>query len=159
MKNRYADFAYRPLVEVPQEFRQLDWTYIKYYHEPFSEAEIAFQQLKEEVEGVFAHHPFLYLHFLRGVEGRLLSLAMRARQPLAKCLEYLRRRLDLEYSRGDISGKTAEAVLLGDYALDCGEPELARKLLTEERAQLEEALGHCQAALQCVMDRLEKLAE
>ncbi len=159
MKDEYADFQYRPLLEIPKEYRQVDWTYIRVIDRPFSEGVQAFDELRETLRQVFAEDPFLWLHFLRAIEGRLLMLAVDTRQPISKCMEHLRKRLDLEYDRDGIYGKAAQLVVLAKYLVESGEHELARTLLLEERAQLKETAVICESWVETIDGRIEELAE
>lgn len=146
-------FQYKSLPRIPADYRRVDWTYIEVRDRSFSEAEEAFCELKHELRESFADNPLAYLHFLRAVEDRLVLLAVDTKQPVAKCLECLRRRLDLEYGRGDISAKAAQAVLVAKYAADLGDTELARALLMAEREDLEEIVGICRSWLDTITQR------
>ena len=159
MNEHHSDFQYEPLLEVPKEYRQTDRTYIEYHDKPFVEGEEALLQLEEKHRDAFADSPFLYLHFLRAIEDRLMMLAIDRKQPLATCLKYLRRRLDLEYNRGDISLKASQAIVLAKYAAECGEIELAKNLLSHEREQLEEIATVCQGCLESVNEHLDRLTD
>lgn len=159
MNHEYEDFEYSPLLEIPDEFRQVDRTFLQYHERPFSEAEEAFRQLREVCAEAFVDKPFWRLHFLRAVENRLVTLAVQKKQPISKCLEYIRRRLDLEYSRSDIYGKAAQLVVFADYAAECGHIQLAVRLLREERLQLKETAEICQCWLETVTQRIDKLQE
>lgn len=157
MEERYEDFPYRPLATVPKELRQIDWTYISLRDKPFSECKEAFDRLRKESEHAFVGNAFFHLHFLRAIENRLLGLALDKKQPIRECLVHLRRRLELEYSRGDIYGKAAMAILFADHALECGETALARSLLDQERQQLRETAEICRAWIETIAERLEAL--
>jgi hypothetical protein len=157
MNQHHADFRYRSLPEIPREFRQVDWTFVDAHDKPFAEGEEAFRKLREEYREVFADKPFAYLNFLRAVESRLLSLAVLKRQPISKCLEYLRRRLDLEYNRVEIYSKAAQLVVLANYAAECGETELARRLLKEEHEELQETQAVCRSWLETIAERIDRL--
>jgi len=135
----------------------VDWTYVNVRDKPFSEAEKAFGGLRERLHDVFAFHPFLYLHFLRAIEDRLLTLAVEKEEPLSKCLDYLRRRLDLEYDHDGIYGKAAQAVLFANYAARRGERRLAAALLEEERTQLEETRNICEGWLATIIQSIDRL--
>lgn len=143
MKEDYADFDYTPRVAIPKEFRQLDWTYVNVRDKSFSEGEEAFGQLRDALDASLSGKPFLRLHLLRAVEDRLTALAVEKRQPTAKCLEHLQKRVDLEYDRGDIYRKAATAVVFAKYLIERAEPELAHTLLEMERQQLEETASIC----------------
>jgi hypothetical protein len=155
MDGQYAEFQYRSLPEIPKQLRQVDWTYINVRDKSFSEAEEAFDQMRNEYSGVFSDRPFAYLHFLRAIEDRLVILAVEKRQPIHKVLECLRRRLDLEYSRVDIYSKAAQLLIISDYAVECGEIELSKKLLKEERNQLNETAEICHAWIDTIDHRKE----
>ena len=157
MNEQSKDFQYRSLPTIPDEFRQVDWTFLSVGKKPFSEAEEAFQKLDEKYREVFADKPFAYLHFLRAIADRLVMLAVQDKQPISKCLEYLRQRLDLEYGRHDIYGKAALLVVFADYAMECGEIELAKSLLKEESEQLKETAEFCRSWLETIAQRIDKL--
>lgn len=150
-------FQYRSMPQVPREFGELDRTYVNVREMPFSEAEQAFDRLRKIHEEHFADTPFAYLHLLRGIESRLLVLSVEKRQAISRCLEFLRRRLDLEYSRGEIHGKAAEATIVARYAMECGEIDLARTLLEEERRQLEELAEVCRDCQETVTQCIDEL--
>lgn len=151
-------FQYKSLAHIPKEFRRVDWTYVEVHDKSFAEGEEAFRRLKDELREVFADDPFAKLHFLRAVEGHLLMLAVQKKQPIAKVLECLRRRLDLEYGRYEIYGKAAQAVVIADYVAEAGKPELAKALLTAEKEDLEETALYCRSWLRTIRGRLRKLA-
>lgn len=161
--NDHADFQYESRPEIPEEFvqmvRKVDRIFTEYHDKPFFEGEQEFVGLRNEYQDVFANQPFLHLQSLRVIEGRLLSLAIVKKQPIAKCLEYLRERLDLEYGRGDIYVKAAQLVVLADYAVECGESDLARMLLEKEREQLKETATFCQSWMETVTQRIETLTD
>jgi hypothetical protein len=161
--NDHADFPYGSLPNVPEEFlqmvRQVDRTFVECHDKPFSDGEQAFCQLRNEFQDAFADSPFLHLQLLRAVESRLLTLALVKKQPIAKCLECLRRRGELEYGRGDIYGKAAQLVVFADYAVECGERDLARMLLEKEREQLNETATFCQSWMQTVTQRIDALTD
>jgi hypothetical protein len=157
MANESEPFRYKSLPEIPTEYRRVDWTYIRVREKPFSEGEEAFCELKQELREVFRDNPYAYLHFLRAVEDCLVLLAIDTKQPTAKCLEFLRRRLNLEYDRGDIYGKAALVVLFAKYVSDSGQAELARELLTAERSDLEEIAGVCESWLNTINQRIAEL--
>jgi len=157
MGKQYADFKYESLPHIPTEYRQIDWTFVDVHDKPFSEGEEALHHLREEYREIFAGSPFAYLHFLRAIEGRLLALAVQKKQPISKCLEYLRRRLDLEYGRSDIYGKAAQLVVLADYVVKSGEIGLAKRLLKEEMEQLAETAEICRSWMETIVQRMEKL--
>ena len=159
MEEQYSRFQYKALPEIPREFRQVDWAFVAASKKPFPEGEELLQRLREDYREAFVDKHFAYLHFLRAIESRLLSLAIVKREPLPKCLAYLRRRLDLEYSRGDLYSKAGELVLLVDYAVECGEVELAKMLLKEEGEQLRETAEVCRSWLDTVTQRMDRLEE
>jgi hypothetical protein len=155
MKQPHADFQYESFPEIPKEYRHVDWTGIDAYDKPFSEGEEAFQRLRDDYRELFADKPFAYLHFLRAVEDRLMTLAIEKRQPVSKCLEILRRRLDLEYGQYEIYGKAAWAVVMTDYFVECGETELARTILKEETEHLKATAEICRCWLATITQRLK----
>jgi hypothetical protein len=157
MNDGYEGFPYRLLAELPKEFRQIDWTYIRIREKPFAEGKEELEQLRRELEPIFAGNPFFHLHFVRAIESRILSLALEKGQPVSECLEHLRRRLELEYSRDDIYGKAATAVLFADHARDCNEVDLARSVLDQEREQLRETAEICLAWIETVTERIDAL--
>ena len=157
MDRQYDFFQYKLLGTVPEEFRQVDWTYLSLCDKPFSECKEAFDRLKKNLGNAFAGNPFFYLHFLRAIEDRLIRLALDRKQPLSECLEQLRRRLELEYSREDIYGKAAMVVLFADYAIECGEGGLARSLLEQERDQLKATAEICRDWMETVVQRIERI--
>ena len=157
MTNQFEDFEYKSLPHIPEEFRRVDWTNIEVHKKSFAEAEEAFSKLTNELRPSFADYPFAYLFFLRAVQERLLMRAITTKQPIEKCLEVLRKRLDLEYGREDIHGKAAQAVILAKYAAGLGEVKLAKMLLTAERRDLEEMVGTCQSLLERINQRLDEL--
>jgi hypothetical protein len=157
MKQEYAQFQYRSFPDIPKEYRQVDWTYINVSDKPFSEGEEAFHRLKEDSRELYADKPFAYLEFLRGVESRMLMLAVIKRQPVSRCLEILRRRLDLEYDRGEVHSKADQAVITTDYFVRCGEIELAKAILKEEKQQLQETAEACRVLLENVARRIDEL--
>ncbi|MCX7425515.1 MAG: hypothetical protein NTW96_07810 [Planctomycetia bacterium] len=159
MEEQYNRFQYKALPEIPKECRQADWAFADALKKSFSEGEQLIQRLRDDCREAFVGKPFAHLHFLRAIEGRLLSLAIVKREPLPKCLAYLRRRLDLEYSRGDVYSKAAQLVLLADYAVECGEIELAKMLLKEEGEQLRETAEICRCWLDTVTQRMDRLEE
>jgi len=153
-----ADFLYESFPDIPQTLRQVDWTYIEFYdfNKPFSEAEEAFQRLRDAARDAYADRPFAYLHFLRAVESHLVGLAAATKQPVSKCLETLRRRLDLEYGQYEIVSKASQAVVLTDYFLECGETELAGAILRAEKEQLNAHAEICRNELATIAKRLER---
>ena len=159
MEERFEHFRYELLERVPKEFRELDWTYLRLIEKPFAECKDAFDALRRELEPVFAGKPFFHLHFLRAIEDHLISLALSKNEPLSVCLEHLRRRVELEYSRADIAGKAARAVLLADYASKCGEIGLARSLLEQEEEQLREIAEVFRASIENVNERIKRIQE
>ena len=152
------DFQYESFPEIPENLRQVDWTYIAFYDydKPFSEAEEAFQRLRDAARQLYMDKPFAYLHFLRAVESSLMTLAVVTRQPVSKCLEILRRRLDLEYGQYEIVSKASQAVVLADYFVECGEIELAGAILRAEREQLNSHAEICRNELAEVTGRLDR---
>lgn len=159
MEDERGRFQYKSLPSIPADYRRVDWTFIEVRDRSFSEAEEAFRELKHELRESFADNAFAYLHFLRAVADRLVLLAVDTKQPVAKCLECLRRRLDLEYGRGDIPAKAAQAVLVANYAADLGETELARALLSAEKEDLEEIVGTCRSWLDTITQRSRELPD
>jgi hypothetical protein len=142
-----VDFQYKSFPVIPKECRQVDWTYVEAYKRPFADGETLFEQLKTKYRQVFEENPFAHLHFLRAIEDCMLSLSIEKRQPTSKCLHYLRRRLDLEYGRYEIDPKATKLFILARYANESGESQLARKLINEERSQLQEIIETCQHCL------------
>jgi hypothetical protein len=155
----HGDFEYRLHETVPKEFREVDWTYLRLRGRPFSECQQVFEELKTELHNAFAGNHFFYLHFLRAIEDRLLWLALDTQQPLAQCLEQLRRRMELEYSREDIYGKAAMALVLADYAATRGDVDLARSLLEQEREQLSKTAEVCSNWIETITQRIDTLAD
>jgi len=158
MEDHGEHFEYESLPNIPKEFRCVDRTYIEVCDKPFAEGERALRQLQCELCDSFAESPFAYLHLSRAIEDRLLLLAVDTRQPIAKCLEHLRKRLDLEYNQGEISGKASTALIVARYAADSGKAELAKSLLEAEREHLEQIAGTCQACLDSVSQRIHELS-
>ena len=159
MEDERGRFQYKSFPSIPADYRRVDWTYVELRDKSFSEAEEAFRALEHDLRESVADNPFAYLHLLRGIGDRLVLLALDTKQPVAKCLEYLRRRLDLEYGRGDIAGKASLAVLVAEYAADSGDTELARALLEAEREDLEEIAGICRSCLDTITQRSHELSD
>ena len=156
MPDERSPFEYKSLPQIPAEYRRADWTFIEVADKTFAEGEAAFDALKLELCEAFAGNAFAQLHLLRGVESRLLMLAMRAKEPVETCLERLRRRLDLEYGRYEIHSKAAEAVVVADYVAKAGETKLAKSLLAAEKRDLEETAEFCRSLLDTINQRLKQ---
>ncbi len=138
-----------------EQFRQVHSLFLDNYDKPFPEAEKTFQQVNEDLKGVFADYPFLRINFLRTIEDHLLALAIKKREPVSTCLRIQRRRL--EYCRAEIYSKAAQLVVLADYAADCGDRESALSLLRKEHAQIKNIAKICRSWMKSIANRVAEL--
>lgn len=157
MNEDYRRFRYDPLIKIPEGFRRIGLLETECDDKSFREAEEAFDRLRQELSAFCGDDPFLNLHLLRMIKSRLLMLAVQKREPLSVCLEHLRARLDLEYSRDQIYGKAAQALVIANYSAECHEVEIAISILTDERTQLKETAKYCLSWITTITDRLREL--
>ncbi len=159
MEESIHGFQYQPLIDVPAEVREIPLAGVECRKGTFAEAEEVFQRLRARVNKTFADEPFLRLHCLRMIESELLILAVVMKEPLPVCRRYLRRRLDLEYGRFQIGGKTGDAHLIANYAVDCGQTDFAIAILSKEYEQLNELSQSCAGWMESTELRINQLRQ
>ena len=144
------------LPEISKEYRKLDWAIVASTKKSFEEIQEMFHGIKDENIKAFADHPFLYLHFLRGIEMRLVYAAIDKKQPISKCLSHLVKLVNLGPENVGVS-KTITVLLLARYAIEQNEIELAKSLLKEEALFLKEIIEPAQACLKDIIKVLDSL--